>query len=217
MITKLRAHPVWAMLAYLALYLLGFGLLERWNRPFHPVYCRLDGLIPFVPAAVVPYLLWFGWIPLTLLWFLRRAPDAFWRLFGAIACGCTAALGIFAVYPTVQLLRPPLPSNGPFTALVQLIYQVDTPTNVCPSLHTFVSVILLLAVLTAGVPMHRSLKLAHALLCVSVCCSTVLLRQHSCVDVFWGVVLAAVIWPLTGRWLQDVYGPRPQRRPLLRS
>ena len=75
----------------------------------------------------------------------------------------------------------------------------------------------LLAVLTAGVPMHRSLKLAHALLCVSVCCSTVLLRQHSCVDVFWGVVLAAVIWPLTGRWLQDVYGPRPQRRPLLRS
>ena len=37
--------------------------------------------------------------------------------------------------------------------------------------------------------MHR----AAAVLCISIVCSTVLLKQHSCIDVALGVLLALVL------------------------
>ncbi len=210
MITKLRRHPVLTMLLYLALYCIGFAFLERWDRGYHVVHCRLDNYIPFVPAAVVPYLLWFIWIPVMLLWFLRHHKETFWRLFSTIACGNTLALGIFAVYPTVQLRRRTLYGSDVFTSLIRLIYASDTPTNVCPSLHVFVSVAILLAVVYGAASMPRWLKGLNIAMALSVSVSTVLIRQHSCVDVFWGVVLAVVMYALVGRVMSYSYGPWPE-------
>lgn len=219
MTAKLRAHPIAALLGYFAFYLAGFALLERWDRPFHIMHCMLDGYIPFVPAAVVPYLLWFVWVPGMLVWFARRQPDGFWRLFAALALGNTAALCIFAVYPTAQLRRRALAGVDLFSALLRLVYQSDTATNVCPSLHVSVSVTVLLAVLWGGAAVSRRLRRLNAGMCAAVCLSTVLVGQHSCVDVFWGVVLACAAYAAAGLLLRRSYGPwplPPQKRRLRR-
>ena len=209
MTAKLRAHPIAALLGYLVLYLAGFALLERWDRPFHIMHCRLDRFIPFVPAAVVPYLLWFVWVPGLILWFLRRHTEDFWRLFTALALGNTAALCVFAVYPTAQLRRRALPGSDVFSALRQQVYRSDTPTNVCPSLHVSVSVTVLLAVLWGTAAVSRGLRRFNAGMCAAVCASTVLVGQHSCVDVFWGVVLACAAYGAAGLLLRRSYGPWP--------
>lgn len=216
MITKLRSRPLTTVSLYLLLYEILFLVLERWNRSFHVVHCRLDDVIPFIPAAVVPYVLWFAWVPLTLLWLLSRDREQFWQLFLTIACGTAFALAVYAVYPTIQIGRRPLYGSDFFTDLIRFIYSVDTPTNVCPSLHVFVSVVVLLAVCgcTHTTRLYRAL---HGGMAVSICLSTVLIRQHSCVDVVCGLLLALAAYALTGRYLSRRFGPWPERRRLRRA
>ena len=68
-------HPVWFMAFYALFYLTFFALLERTiQSPDLWVHCRLDDLIPFCKYAIVPYLLWFPWIPFTLFYLLCKAP-----------------------------------------------------------------------------------------------------------------------------------------------
>lgn len=70
------------MALYALFYLSFFALLERTiQTPDLWVHCQLDDLIPFCKYAIVPYILWFPWIPFTLFYLLYKAPrEDFWRL-----------------------------------------------------------------------------------------------------------------------------------------
>lgn len=82
-------HPVWFMAFYALFYLTFFALLERTiQSPDLWVHCRLDDLIPFCKYAIVPYLLWFPWIPFTLFYLLYKAPRG---ISGGFACLCSPA------------------------------------------------------------------------------------------------------------------------------
>ena len=76
------------------------------------------------------------------------------------------------------------------------MYRTDTATNVCPSIHVFNSVTLLLAYYRSHIfdaPRRRWMRPAAAVLCISIVCSTVLLKQHSCIDVALGALLALAL------------------------
>ena len=94
-------HPVWFMAFYALFYLTFFALLERTiQSPDLWVHCRLDDLIPFCKYAIVPYLLWFPWIPFTLFYLLYKAPRGdFWRLCLPLFAGMTMALLFYAIVP----------------------------------------------------------------------------------------------------------------------
>ena len=94
----LARHPVGFMALYSIFYLSVFHYLEA-NVPLRSilVHCRLDDLIPFCKYAIVPYLLWFPWIPFTLFYLLWKAPRAdFWRLCLPLFAGIE---GVLLVYP----------------------------------------------------------------------------------------------------------------------
>lgn len=77
-----------------------------------------------------------------------------------------------------------------------LLYATDTPTSVCPSIHVFNSVTLMLAYYRSRIfdaPQRRWMRPAAAVLCVSIVLATVLLKQHSCIDVMMGILLALVL------------------------
>ena len=82
-------HPVWFMALYALFYLTFFSLLEHTVlTPDLWVHSRLDDVIPFCKYAIVPYLLWFPWIPFTLFYLLYKAPR---RIFGGCACRSSPA------------------------------------------------------------------------------------------------------------------------------
>ena len=144
----LARHPVGFMALYSIFYLSVFHYLES-NVPLRSilVHCRLDDLIPFCKYAVIPYFAWFVWIPFTLFYLLWKAPrEDFWRLCLPLFSGMTIALACYAVLPTALDLRPYwVPGSDIFARVVRFLYRTDTATNVCPSIHVFNSVTLLLA------------------------------------------------------------------------
>ena len=97
---------------------------------------------------------------------------------------------IYAVFPNGQLLRRPIVGDDLFSEMVRLLRKTDTPTNVCPSIHVFVTVtVALAAARSRAMARQRLLKGALMVLCVLICMSTVFLKQHSIVDVALGTAL----------------------------
>ena len=155
------------------------------------VHCRLDDLIPFCKYAILPYFAWFAWIPFTLFYLLWKAPrEDFWRLCLPLFGGMTIALACYVILPTGLDLRPYyVPGTDLFARAVRMLYRTDTPTNVCPSTPC-----VQLDDPDAGLPRcrlfeeprRRWMRPAADVLCFSIVCSTMLLKQHSCIDVALG-------------------------------
>ena len=192
-------HPVGFMALYSIFYLSVFHYLEA-NVPLRSilVHCRLDDLIPFCKYAVIPYFAWFVWIPFTLFYLLWKAPRAdFWRLCLPLFAGMTIALAVYVILPNGLDLRPyRVYGSDIFARIVRQLYSTDTATNVCPSIHVFNSVTLMMAYYRSRIfetPGRRWMRPASAVLCVSIIASTVLLKQHSCIDVLLGILLAMVL------------------------
>ena len=192
----LSRHPICFMALYLVLYLAAFNFLNtQISMRSILVHCRLDDMIPFCKYAVIPYFAWFAWIPFTLFYLLWKAPrEDFWRLCLPLFSGMTIALACYVIVPTALDLRPYwVPGTDIFAKAVRLLYRTDTPSNVCPSIHVFNSVTLWLAYRRSSVfdaPRRRWMRPAATVLCVSIVCSTMLLKQHSCIDVVLGALLA---------------------------
>ena len=192
-------HPIWFMAFYLVFYLSVFHWLEaNITVPEVWVHCRLDDLIPFCKYAVIPYFAWFVWIPFTLFYLLWKAPRAdFWRLCLPLFAGMTIALAVYVVVPNGLDLRPYRVYGSDFFArTVRQLYATDTATNVCPSIHVFNSVTLMLAYYRSAVfdaPRRRWMRPAAMVLCVSISLSTILLKQHSVIDVVFGLLLALAL------------------------
>ena len=187
------------MALYALFYLSFFALLERTiQTPDLWVHCQLDDLIPFCKYAIVPYILWFPWIPFTLFYLLYKAPrEDFWRLCIPLFTGMTMTLLFYAIVPNGLALRPKyVPGTDIFAQLVRMIYRSDTPINVCPSIHVFNSVTLMLAYHRCRIfeqPRFRWMRPAADVLCISIVCSTMLLKQHSCIDAALGALLALAL------------------------
>lgn len=194
-----KSHPVLFMAFYAVFYLSCFAFLEKHVLvPDLWVHCSLDNLIPFCKYAIIPYVMWFPWIPFTLFYILRHAPRAdFWRLCLPLFAGMTLSLLFYVMVPNGLSLRPhSVPGNDIFAEAVRMLYRSDTPTNVCPSIHVFNSVTLDMAFQRSTLlakPKYRLVRWGAHLLDVSIVLSTMLLKQHSVIDVVCGIVLAIVL------------------------
>ena len=215
-------HPIQFMALFLVIYLLFFGFLETVNQtPRLWLHCGLDDLIPFCKYAIVPYVLWFLYVPGVLLFLLWRAPrQEFWRLCLPLFAGMTMALLFYAIVPNGLALRPHYVSgNDIFAQAVRSLYRTDTPINVCPSIHVFNSVTLMLAYYRCrcfDAPRLRWMRPAAAVLCVSITLSTMLLKQHSVIDVVFGMLLAFALDGIAAemqRAPQTTQRNRRQRQP----
>ncbi len=109
--------------------------------------------------------------------------------------GMTLILIFYCIVPNGLALRPvAVPGNDFFASLVQLIYAHDTPINVCPSLHVYVSVSMDLAWSHSSLlKEHGWVKILLHLLDLSICIGVMLVKQHSIIDVISGIVLALLI------------------------
>ena len=74
MLSKIKKYRHGFIIAiYFVVYLILFGYLEqRPVRAYHVVHTVFDDMIPFCEIFVIPYLLWFPYVILTVVYFLFR-------------------------------------------------------------------------------------------------------------------------------------------------
>ena len=182
------------LLIYWPLYLLSFIILEQ--RPVVlTIYSRLDDLIPFCEWFVIPYLGWMVSLLLLSLYTLGYDLDAFKRFMGNLILTTIIAEICYLIWPNQQLLRPDLATLGrsnPLTWVVNIIYTVDSNTNVCPSLHCIGAFAVFFC--SHSTPRFRTKGWTafFAIFAAFICASTVFIKQHSILDFFAALPVVAV-------------------------
>ena len=181
---------------YCFVYLILFKLVEdRTGVTYHIVHSPLDDRIPFNELFAIPYFLWFFYIGYVLIRLFSKSKSGFIKSFIYIFGGMSIGLIIFSIWPTMQNLRPDvMPRDNVLTRLTSFLYSIDTPTNVCPSLHVYVSIGAYMAVRLAPEYFSRFERYAALLLTVSISISTLFLKQHSVIDVFYGIIMSIVMY-----------------------
>ena len=190
---SLRRNPHLLFVLYVPFYLAMFFLLEQHTPEDYWVsYLPLDDQIPFLEGFILPYCLWYPFLVLTGIYALIRDVPAFRRYMTVISIGFTFSLLFCFLFPNGQNLRPDaFPRDNLCTRLVALIYSADTNTNVLPSVHVIGSLAAMCAVYDCDALRRRWYFPALAtLLCLAICASTVLVKQHSILDVFAGLAVA---------------------------
>lgn len=195
-----RTHRYCLAGTYLFVFLLGFFLLEVFEpEPRYILHCAVDDWIPFNEWFILPYFLWYGWVPVFMLYFMVRDRVSYLRLCFILFVGATLCLGIYLVLPNGLELRREITADNFCARLVRLIRSIDPPCNVCPSLHVSSTVAIHLVISRAeslrGKPWIWGLSLAVTLL---ICISTMFVKQHSAIDVVCGWLLSLVL-----AWVSD--------------
>lgn len=183
------------ILVYALVYLLFFGYLEhRPVRGFHVIDTVFDDYIPFCEYFIVPYLLWFPYQIVTVLYFIFKNENKkeYYQLIFNMMMGMTVFLIVSYVYPNVLHLRPSeFPRENVFTDMVRWLYRTDTPTNVLPSIHVFNSLAVHMSLTNCeALRDHKKVRYGSLILTLLIIMSTMFLKQHSVIDVCMGATLA---------------------------
>ena len=149
---------------------------------------QLDARIPFVPWTVVIYLgCYLFWIVNYVIG-CRQAREEAFRFISADIFAKFVCLICFIVFPTTNI-RPAVEGSSIWDMLVRLVYRLDAPDNLFPSIHCLTSWFCFIAVRkNEAVPgWYKCFSLVFALM---VCVSTLTTKQHVLVDVLSGTALA---------------------------
>lgn len=185
------------VLLYMFVYFAWFFYLEqRTNVTFTSMYSRIDDYIPFIEIFVIPYILWFAYISVIVLYLMFISKEDFYKCCAFLFIGMTICLIIYTFWPNAQDLRVnPFPRDNVFTRLVNMFYTADTCTNVCPSIHVYNSIGAHIAIIHCDKLKNiRWVRISSFILMVLICLSTMFIKQHSFVDFVAGVALAGVMY-----------------------
>jgi len=193
----LSQHKHFYSLILLTPLLVWFKYLEHNLVPRYMVHASLDNKIPFIKEFVVPYVLWFGYVAYGVIYTGLHSKRDYYKLYIFLAGGMSLCYTLYMLFPNAQNLRPVITGNDIFSNMVKIIYLTDTPTNVCPSIHVFNSIAVDAALRnSASFSAKRYGKAVSSILAISICLSTVFIKQHSIIDVFTAAILGAVFYVL---------------------
>lgn len=190
----------WIIPIYGFFYMIAFRYLETRNIKPHIIHMKIDDYIPFCEYFIVPYLMWFAFIAAAVVFFafINENRDEYYRFIYSLGIGMTLFILISYLYPNGQDLRPAiLTGDSIFIKLVRHLYQLDTPTNILPSIHVFNSVAACIA-LTQNKHIRKRPVLACSIVFLTalIIMATVFLKQHTLLDVFAAFALNLVCYQL---------------------
>ena len=149
-----------------------------------PMHCWLDDVIPFNELFLIPYVLWYALIVVTLAYYFFFDIPRFKQVQIFILITQIIAMTCYILFPSRQDLRPETFARDNFlTRLMAFIYSFDTNTGVCPSLYVAYS-IGIASVVAKDDYFSRSFKIGLTAFVILICLATMFVKQHSAVDVF---------------------------------
>lgn len=176
----------------------GGGWLSR-NLPHYDMTLPVDWATPFLPWTVLIYLGCYLFWALNYVLCARQEKRQAYRFFAADLLSKTVCLLFFLLLPTTNL-RPEVTGTGLCDQLIALVYEIDAPVNLFPSIHCLVSWLSWIGVRTQQ-DIPRWYRLFSLGMAVAVCLSTLTTKQHVVLDVAGGILLAELSYWIAGIWV----------------
>ena len=183
----------------------------------HNIETGLDRSLPFVPQFLVVYFGCYLFWAANYILIARRGREEWFRFFWAHLCAELICGVFFVLMPTTNV-RPEVSGGDLASQLVVLLYQLDPPQNLFPSIHCLISWLCF-----AGVRSDRRIPLWYrgfnCVFALAVCASTLFLKQHVIPDVLSGILLAEFTYAVALRTpfyrpLQRLLDRESRREPL---
>lgn len=190
------------LIVYGIIYMAWFRHLEQTvTNHYRVIHVALDDHIPFCEIFVIPYMLWFAYVAVVVMYFFFRDKDDYFRTCTFLFTGMTVFLLVSTLWPNGHHLRPYImPRDNIFTQLVSILYKADTPTNLWPSIHVYNSLGCHIAIMKSSrLEKHKGIRIGSFILCVSIIMSTMLIKQHSVFDVTTAFIMAAIMYGVVYR------------------
>lgn len=177
------------------------------NIAHHSMACALDGIIPLVPAFVSVYILAYVQWAANFIAVGRESRQVCYRMFSGQILAKFLCFLCFVIYPTATV-RPEVGDGGIFHFLTRVIYYLDEPNNLFPSIHCLESWFSLRASFCCK-KMPRWYTWANLIVTPMVFLSTLFTKQH----VLWDVPAGILVFEIglftadrlrIGRWLARI-------------
>ena len=167
-----------------------FLIQNHFNHGLYRIHSGIDDMIPFVPAFITGYSLWYLLLAAVGIYFLFRSEEDLYKTFYSINICMVIALSIYLIFPNYIALRPSYYEQDFFSQWVKMLQTIDNPEGVCPSLHVATSISLYTGIAGSSCFRQRKGVKALAFIIVSfIIVSTVFIKQHSVIDVIFGIFL----------------------------
>lgn len=150
----------------------------------------VDKWIPFLPFFISIYILaYLHWI-IGYIVLSRENEKTCYQILAAEVVAKLLCLFFFLILPTT-IVRPEVNGSGLWSFFTQLIYKLDEPVNLFPSIHC----------LESWMVFRGSLHLKHVsktykwfmfIFAVLVCLSTIFVKQHVFVDILGGICVVEI-------------------------
>ena len=154
-----------------------------------------DLKIPLLPWTVLIYLGCYLFWVVNYCISVKYDKENGYRFFGAHCIGEAVCFLCFVFFPT-SMVRPEIEGTTIFDWLLRLTYSCDTADNLFPSLHCFVSWLCWIGV-RGKKEIPKWYQMVSLLIAVSVCISTLSVKQHVIADVPAGILLAELSYFLS--------------------
>lgn len=173
------------------------------NAKHYDLTTAADRFIPFRPGWVIIYLLSFVFWVVGYCMVARQGKEHWYRfaltnIMAKLICGIC-----FLILPTTNV-RPEIAEDGIFARLMAMVYAMDTPTELFPSIHCLESWLCYIGVRgqKKTPEWYRSFACVFA---VMVFASTQFTKQHYLVDIAGALLIAEGCWFLAQR--TNLYRP----------
>ena len=166
------------------------------HRTLLDMTTTLDLKIPFDPRWVVIYVACFAYWAVSYVLMARQ--DNWYSIMTGEVLAKLLCGTFFLLLPTTNV-RPELSGTGFTTWLMGLIYRLDPPLDLFPSIHCMESWICFRGMLgQKAIP--KWYQVFAGIFTVLVCLSTLFTRQHVIADVIAGILLGEICLDVSRHW-----------------
>lgn len=156
---------------------------------------RYDRMVPFVKEWIFIYLICFLFWGVNYILISREGKEHWYRFVTADMLSRTICLFFFLFLPTMNV-RPEVTGNDLASILVRIVYAIDDPVNLFPSIHCLCSWFSYLGI-RGSKKVPRWYQRSSFLFAVLVFASTQFTKQHYLIDIAGGVALAQIMYMFT--------------------
>ena len=170
-----------------------YFIVKHFIPSYHLITLPLDDKIPLIPFFIIFYTIWYPYLFVVFYFIFKKDKNKFKSLIKKyIVCAVIADL-CFIIYPTMVTRLEVNGYNSLVSLMLYITYITDIPVNCFPSLHCTFALLVMYAV-TFDKNMNKVFRILVGIISPLICLSTVLVKQHSVIDVVGALFLSCIIY-----------------------